>query len=455
MSPSKTLCIILAILMLLASISMVVDSKNETCNSNIYFTKTPHYSHQPIHIHGNQEFTIENGVTSGSGTSEDPYLIERWDIISDGFSSAGVIIEETTVPFILCNCTISGFNQREFCAVNFIDVNSASIINVESFNNFNGIRIDQSSNIVVMNCINHDNFGKNDYYAGIDGFSAYSSNHISFITCESFRNRNNRFPYDLASGFGFYNSTFCLVENSISYDNQGCGIYLIHSTSDVVIRNCSLYNNWGCGVYANVERLRISNCTILQNGRIANNGAAGIYLTGDFNILENSVISGGYGNGVDTLHDENIIRNCTIDNHPHKAGISIAQSYGTLVEHCIISKCEVGISCYLSLRIQILWNVLESNTYGITTIFNQIGEFVTLRIHSNYIMNNSIFGLQLSPWTFADARKNWWGSLQGPTRGLIRHGDALSTQRFCLCLYRPWARSLIPDSGFSPNEYKN
>lgn len=451
MSQSKILCIILAILMLLVSISMVVESKNETCKSNIYLTKIPLQPHQPIHIHGNQEFTIENGVTGGSGTSEDPYLIEGWDIISDGFSPAGVLIEETTVPFILCNCTISGFNQNEFCAVNFIDVNSASINNVESFNNFNGIRIDQSSDIVIMDCISHDNFGKNDYHEGIDGFSSYSSNHISFISCESFRMINKRFPYDSASGFGFYNSTFCLVENSISYDNQGCGIRLIRYSSDVVIRNCSLYNNWGSGVYASADRLRICNCTILQNGRIANNGAAGVHFTGDFNILENSIISGGNGNGVDTLHDENVIRNCTIDNHPGKAGISIRQSYRTLVEHCIINKCEVGISCYLSLRIRILRNVLENNTYGIKTVFNQIGEFVTIRINSNNIMNNSISGLQLSPWSFANARNNWWGSPQGPTRGLIQHGDALSTQRFCLCFYRPWAHSLIPDSGFSPN----
>jgi len=36
--------------------------------------------HEPISIVGDQEFTAENGVTAGSGTSSDPYIIEGWEI---------------------------------------------------------------------------------------------------------------------------------------------------------------------------------------------------------------------------------------------------------------------------------------------------------------------------------------------------------------------------------------
>ena len=38
------------------------------------------HSHDPIYIDGNEDFTPANGVTSGSGTENDPYIIENWDI---------------------------------------------------------------------------------------------------------------------------------------------------------------------------------------------------------------------------------------------------------------------------------------------------------------------------------------------------------------------------------------
>lgn len=36
--------------------------------------------HEPIFIVGDDNFTAENGVTDGSGTSSDPYVIEGWDM---------------------------------------------------------------------------------------------------------------------------------------------------------------------------------------------------------------------------------------------------------------------------------------------------------------------------------------------------------------------------------------
>ncbi|NIP67606.1 MAG: hypothetical protein GWN76_06265, partial [candidate division Zixibacteria bacterium] len=46
--------------------------------------------HDPIYIDGNEDFTPENGVVSGSGTENDPYVIEGW-VIGD-FSDDGIII---------------------------------------------------------------------------------------------------------------------------------------------------------------------------------------------------------------------------------------------------------------------------------------------------------------------------------------------------------------------------
>src|SRR5438132_4525317 len=37
-------------------------------------------SHLPISIMGNADFTAANGVTGGTGTASDPYVIAGWDI---------------------------------------------------------------------------------------------------------------------------------------------------------------------------------------------------------------------------------------------------------------------------------------------------------------------------------------------------------------------------------------
>ncbi|MEM3445732.1 MAG: hypothetical protein QW115_07170, partial [Thermoplasmata archaeon] len=61
--------------------------------------------HAPIHINGNGEFTSTNGVTGGSGTENDPYIIEGWDIDANG-GSYGIWIENTSVYFVIKNCTV-------------------------------------------------------------------------------------------------------------------------------------------------------------------------------------------------------------------------------------------------------------------------------------------------------------------------------------------------------------
>ncbi|MEM3040044.1 MAG: hypothetical protein QXO54_04490, partial [Candidatus Methanomethylicaceae archaeon] len=58
----------------------------------------------PITIVGNDQFTPENGVVSGSGTPSDPYIIENWTI--DAQNGNGISIFHTDAYFIIRNCTI-------------------------------------------------------------------------------------------------------------------------------------------------------------------------------------------------------------------------------------------------------------------------------------------------------------------------------------------------------------
>ncbi|MGC9061078.1 MAG: hypothetical protein ACP5JR_07620, partial [Thermoplasmata archaeon] len=61
--------------------------------------------HAPIHINGNSQFTSANGVTAGSGTQDDPYIIEGWNIsANDGIYC--IWIENTDVWFVVRNCNV-------------------------------------------------------------------------------------------------------------------------------------------------------------------------------------------------------------------------------------------------------------------------------------------------------------------------------------------------------------
>lgn len=64
-------------------------------------------SHRAIAISNDYEFTVENGVCSGQGTYEDPYIIEDWSIDA-GFDDYGIRIHGTTRYFVIRNLEISG-----------------------------------------------------------------------------------------------------------------------------------------------------------------------------------------------------------------------------------------------------------------------------------------------------------------------------------------------------------
>jgi len=62
-------------------------------------------THEPIYIYGDDDFTIENGVMSGSGTADDPYIIEGWRIEAPN-ADYGIYIDHTTAHFVIRDCVI-------------------------------------------------------------------------------------------------------------------------------------------------------------------------------------------------------------------------------------------------------------------------------------------------------------------------------------------------------------
>ena len=90
---------ILAIAMILASTFSIISPPARAYTSR-----------DPIVISGNADFTAANGVTGGTGTASDPYVISGWSIYADASVSSGIGIEirNTTAFFIIRSVDVGG-----------------------------------------------------------------------------------------------------------------------------------------------------------------------------------------------------------------------------------------------------------------------------------------------------------------------------------------------------------
>ena len=101
--------------------------------------------HASIVINSSTAFTADNGVTSGSGTEGDPYILEGWSIYGDE-SSVGILIQGTSEYLVIRDVTV--FN----CSIG-ISIFSASNVRVTScsiVDNVKGVSILYSDYCTVV-----------------------------------------------------------------------------------------------------------------------------------------------------------------------------------------------------------------------------------------------------------------------------------------------------------------
>jgi parallel beta-helix repeat protein len=234
-----------------------------------------------IHIIGNKDFTNYlgqpnklKGVTAGSGTQNDPYIISNWWILPRfklGFHPL-IHIENTNVHFVIENCFFYGLKARNFFVNNGIylhNVSNATIKNCRFINCWDGVWIHNSSHNYIKNCYLKDcHFGiyirrscnnsvincecDNSTLTGItiswgnDPYNEYeqvpsSYNNIENCVCHGI------YGYDEFAGAGIYlcclsNSTGNKILNCYCYDNE-YGILLHNWIFNTTVSGCKLFNN--------------------------------------------------------------------------------------------------------------------------------------------------------------------------------------------------------------------
>ncbi|MEM3445093.1 MAG: NosD domain-containing protein [Thermoplasmata archaeon] len=179
--------------------------------------------HAPIHINGDSEFTLATGVVAGSGTPEDPYIIEGWEIDANG-GSYSIWIENTTVNFVIKNCVLRNATNTASpphgTGIAFTNVKNGRIEGNEVTGNSMGIRLALSTN----NSIRGVNASGNSLY----GITLYSSP-------ENTVGENSVTGNEYGIYLSFSNNT-TIINNTIS-GNSRYGIYLSSSLNTTISGN--------------------------------------------------------------------------------------------------------------------------------------------------------------------------------------------------------------------------
>ena len=178
----------------------------KSCISLIY---SPH---DPIYIHGNDDFTSKNGVTGGSGTSNDPYVIEDWEIAAS--SKDGITIRNVDVYFTIRDCYVHNGG-----------INNDGIV---FYNVTNGIIEDT---IITMN---HNGVMFRTQFPEKENSE---NNIIRYNDITSNTNDGINFEH---TAYG-YHSKNIIINNSISSNKRG--IFMIMSADNQIVYNNILSND--------------------------------------------------------------------------------------------------------------------------------------------------------------------------------------------------------------------
>jgi parallel beta-helix repeat protein len=193
--------------------------------------------HSSIVIVGNQNFSLANGVTGGSGTGQDPYVIEGWEIDTllevhstnasfvirnvfvHGTGNAGIVLDEVRNGHVE-NSTVTG---RQFGIEIVKTVNATVSGNSVSSSTSDGIRVLTSSNISVTD---------NEVSDNVRGIIVYLSSGVSLhgnrfvmnrIQAEDRGGSENSWDRGYPSGGNYWSDH--QVEDKCSGPNQDeCGI---------------------------------------------------------------------------------------------------------------------------------------------------------------------------------------------------------------------------------------
>ncbi|MFO7992283.1 MAG: right-handed parallel beta-helix repeat-containing protein [Thermoplasmata archaeon] len=287
------------------SYSVVDDDSNKILGEESEYEGSGIYaSHAPIRIDDNSELAAE--ASSGSGTENDPYIIEGYEIDGGGEGYC-VYIGNTTDYYVLRDCYLYNASSYGEHGVHIYYSVNGRLKNNTVINNYYGIHLDE---LADNNRLDENNVSSNS---------------------------------DL--GIHLYNSDNNLIENN-NVSNNGKGIYISYS-HNTQISNNTAFSNHDEGIYVSDS----------DNNEVYNNTASnsiegnGITLArSDRNTIPSNIASSNYGHGIRICDGstKNTISNNNLTSNGN-GGINLDDSdSNTLVENHMSSNDQYGIEIHRS-----------------------------------------------------------------------------------------------------------
>ncbi len=333
---------------------------------------TPHDS---ISIASDSDFE----VFPGTGTAEDPYIIEGYNITTTSFY--GISITDTTRYFIIRNCYVDA--RSSGIAISNVADGTATILNNTCNNNGWGIFLGLSGNSTVSNntCTNNGC----GIFLDFSGSSTVTNNTCSYnygdgihlYYSDSSTVTNNTCNNNYYIGIGLWFSGYSTIVNNTCNNNDYIGIELEDSGSSTVTNNtftnCGLYidektvdaylsytveNNWVngkmLGFYTNLDSTMIDepvygqlifiSCSdITVKNQELNNATNGLFLysCAYSSIIDNTCINNDRGIWLYYSGSSTVINNTCINNNGH--GILLSGSGSSTVVNNTCNNSSDGI----------------------------------------------------------------------------------------------------------------
>jgi len=277
-----------------------------------------------IKIFGNANFTAANGVTGGSGTEVDPYLIENWSIQPN--TGHGIFISGASASFIIRNVSVHD-GKYSASGIRLSRVENGAIENCTVENNSVNIHISTCSKIRIANNDIVSQYSKNNNYVkGITVYSNYPL--ISYdIVITGNRVGGCRYPIECQS------STVTVTDNEVFDASTGITI----SESECLVSGNRISSSQ-TGISSGV----IKKSKILGNEIQASFCGIRVSYADDVNIEGNSIQTcREWGIAIESSTNLNVSR-CHLSNMSVD-GILVESSSYTAIDNCSLISCGIAV----------------------------------------------------------------------------------------------------------------
>ena len=272
---------------------------------------------------GNWAWALSKDWCTGSGTSEEPYIIEYQTFIYNSGGGECLTISNSRKYFIIRHCTILN-SQSSSAGLYLNNVSNGQIATNNIYNNGGGIVLEYSNETIISN--------NEIYNNGI--MEGFNMQYCLFNTISGNTLYNNS-----GSGIWINKSNYNTLTGNIAYNNTLRGIHIENSNTNHLESNRAYEN-----IYYGIE-LEQSDYNNLSGNIVNNNKGDGITLfSSNNNRISETIAYDNLENGVSVYGRDNLLMNNTLlYNNTFNGIFIIGGSYNTLLYNVAFDNGMSGI----------------------------------------------------------------------------------------------------------------